>query len=321
MQPHESASWAALGRRTSALRTVLVAAALAAIAVAASAAVTIRVDAVTNSDPATHFHADNDNNLTPPGGAIHGVAEAGVNGGAAFVANGGSGACDFFVPVPGCAFSLQQARAMGEVRGDLGRLRGAVYDAVFPDPASDIGSSLCCVIALLELGLRDSLTTTAAGDLRFDLHFDVNSHESGVFGLKSNPFQLHFNLLTSVDPGTPIEFAFEREELDPGLTVVDKSFLLPALPAGTQVFMQIHIAAEAECTLNQIEAPGSSCSLWTDFGNSAYIGVVGDYVSASGYAYPGFAATAPVPEPETAALLAAGLVVLTALRRRASRRR
>ena len=72
---------------------------------------------------------------------------------------------------------------MGEVRGDLGRLRGAVYDAVFPDPASDIGSSLgCCVIALLELGLSDSLTTSAAGDLRFDLHFDVNSHESGVSG-------------------------------------------------------------------------------------------------------------------------------------------
>ena len=81
MQAHESASWAALGRRTSALRAVFVAAALAAIAVAASADVRIRVDAVQNSDPATHFHADNDANRTPPGGAIHGVAEAGLNGG------------------------------------------------------------------------------------------------------------------------------------------------------------------------------------------------------------------------------------------------
>jgi len=48
-------------------------------------------------------------------------------------------------------------------------------------------------------------------------------------------------------------------------------------------------------------------------GQSAWLGIAGDYTSAGGYSYPG--ASAPVPEPSRALLLAAGVLVVCARRR------
>jgi hypothetical protein len=298
-----------------ALRAILLGLALAAAAVPASATVFISVEAASNNG-GNGDQADNIGNQSPPGGAIHGVAAATRDDAIAFVANGSALTCDFFTLSPGCAFTLPQSRASGEIRGDLGRLRGGVYAST--DHSAGVGLG----VADLSLELRDVLTTSTLGDLTFNLHFDVVNHPDGIEStLLENFFQLRFSLQPLVAGVAPTEYEFTLPEFQGGTTVVDRSFLLGALPADTQVLMILGIAAHNECGIDPGVQDGSTCSIWTDAGNTAYIGVQGDYVSASGYAYPGFAPTAPVPEPATAGLLAAGLGALgAAMRRRAPKR-
>jgi hypothetical protein len=230
------------------------------------------------------------------------------------VANGGAGPCDFIPGVPGCAYELPQTRAMGEIRGDLGRLRAAVL--VMGDLSVGTGG-----IARVELGLGDVIQTTALGDLRFDLHFDVDNFVDGIEStLGENTFELHFALQPLVTGATAQTFDFILPELEGGHTTIDRSFAFAALPNATQVLMTLNILSSNECNPNSADPAGATCRIHTDAGSTAYIGVQGDYVSLSGFAYPGFAAVAPVPEPETAALLAVGLFALAARRRRAARR-
>ena len=292
---------------------ILLALMLAVAALPASAAVTISVEAGTNASN-VFDQATNAGNEFPPNGRIHGVAAATRDDATAFVANGDAGPCDFFGGV-GCAYQLPQARAMGEIRGDLGRLRAAVYTSTEFSPAG-VGLSL----AEVKLGLQDVLRTTSLGDLTFGLHFDVDVHVDGIEStLNENLFQVQFSMMPLILGATATQFEFTTVEFQGGPTVVDRSFLLSDLPADTQVLMTLDIVARNECGVNIFVAGGNACSLWTNAGNTTYIGVQGDYVSLSGYAYPGFAAA--VPEPATSALLAAGLGVLAALRRRAARRR
>jgi len=282
-----------------------------AVALPASATVTISVEAAANAG-GNGVTENNAGNEFPPGGAIHGVAAATRDSASAFVANGGAGPCDFFFGV-GCAFELPQSRAMGEIRGDLGRLRAAVYAST--DSSAGVGLG----VAEVHLELRDVLRTSILGDLRFDLHFDVDNVVSGIAStLNENLFQLQFSLMTLVAGATPTEFDFQLAEFDGGLTVVDRSFVLSALPADTQVLMVLDILTRNECGVNDFAFGGSTCSIWTNAGNTAYIGAQGNYVSLSGYAYPGFAGLAgPVPEPGIYAMLLAGLgLVGFAARRR-----
>lgn len=286
---------------------------LAVAALPVSAAVTISVEAATNSS-GIGDQATNAGNEFPPGGRIHGVAVATRDDATAFVANGNAGPCDFFNGV-GCAYELPQSRAMGEIRGDLGRLRAAVYTSTEFVPAG-VGLSVAEVV----LGLQDVVRTNTLGNLTFDLHFDVDVQLSGIPSTQNeNFFQLDFSLTPLIAGATPTQFEFTTVEFQGGPTVVDRSFLLSDLPADTQVLMTLDIVARNECGVNIFVAGGNACSIWTNAGNTAYIGVQGDYVSLAGYSYPGFAAA--VPEPATSALLAAGLGVLAALGRRTSRRR
>jgi len=276
--------------------------------------VTILVESASNAG-GNGKTADNAGNEFPPNGAIHGVAAATRDDSSAFVANGGAGPCDFIPGVPGCAYQLPQNRAMGEIRGDLGRLRAAVLASV------DFSAGVGLGVARVELGLLDVIQTTALGDLRFDLHFDVDNILDGIPStLNENIFELHFSLQPLVTGAAATTFDFILPEFEGGHTEIDRSFAFAALPNATQVLMSLSILASNECSTNTVDPAGAACSIYTNAGSTAYIGVKGDYVSLSGFAYPGFAAVAPVPEPETAALLAVGLFALAARRRRAARR-
>jgi len=295
------------------LRTLFVGAMLAAAALPAAADVTIFVEAASNAGGEGKT-AENVGNESPRGGAIHGVAEATRDGSSAFVANGDAGGCDFIAGV-GCAYTLPQSRATGEIRGDLGRLRGAIYASA--DESAGVGLG----VAGLNLGLIDVIRTTALGDLRFNLHFDVDNLVVGSPStLLENTFELHLMLQPLVPGATATTFGFTLPEFEGGHTEIDRDFAFAALPNATQVVVRLDIVGRNECATNASEPGGSLCNIWTNAGNTAYLGVEGDYVSVSGYAYPGFALAAPVPEPETAALLLAGLVALATLRRRTARR-
>jgi len=295
------------------LRTCLVGALFVAAALPAAASVTISVEAASNAG-GNGKTANNAGNEFPPGGTIHGVAEATRDDSTAFVANGIAGGCDFIAGL-GCAYTLPQSRAAGEIRGDLGRLRGSIYAST--DTSAGVGLG----VADLQLGLIDVIQTTALGDLRIDLHFDLDNLIVGVPStLLENTFELHFTLQPLGTGAAATTFDFTLPEFQGGHTEVDRSFAFEALPNATQVLMRLDIFAHNECGANLLDAGGGMCNIWTDAGNTAYIGVQGHYVSLSGFAYPGFAAVAPVPEPETAALLATGLFALAAMRRRTARR-
>lgn len=294
-------------RTSTVLRATFLAALLAA-AVPASATVTISVEAATNA-VGNGDQADNAGNESPPGGVIHGVAAATRDAAVAFVANGGAGPCDFMAGVPGCAYELPQSRAVGEIRGDLGRLRGAVFANT--DSSANVGLG----VAELHLALRDVLMTSILGDLTFNLHFDVDNFVSGIPNtLHENLFQLQFSLQPLVAGATPTDYTFQMAEFESGLTVVDRNFVLSALPADAQVLMTLDILSRNECGVDIFTAGGSACSIQTNASNTAYIGVQGDYVSLSGYSYPGFAAA--VPEPETCVMLVSGLGLLAFATRR-----
>lgn len=288
-------------------RAILLALILAIVAMPATATVFISVEAASNAG-GNGDHADNAANQNPPGGAIHGVAAATRDAAEAFVAEGASGPCDFFVGT-GCGYELPQSRAVGEVRGDLGRIRGAVFASAEERAGVGLG------VADLVLQLRDVLTTTTLGDLRFDLHFDVDVSTFGIpTTLHENSFAIRFSLLPLLANATETVFDFTTVPFEGGKTVVDRTFLFGALPSATQVLMTFDLTAHNECSIDTSTPAGASCSISTNAGNTAYIGVQGNYVSASGYSYPGFALA--VPAPSTATLLVVAFFALGGVRRK-----
>jgi hypothetical protein len=127
MQAHESTSWAAFGRRIGAARGA-VAAALAAIAVAASADVTIRVDAVRTATPPPTFMPT----TTPTGRRQAERSTAWRRR-----VNGEPRSWRTAVPDPAtssCRCRVARFRCSRPGRWATVTLaaRGAVYDAVFP---------------------------------------------------------------------------------------------------------------------------------------------------------------------------------------------
>lgn len=61
---------------------------------------------------------------------------------------------------------------------------------------------------------------------------------------------------------------------------------------------------------------GSSCSARANYFNTAHLGILGEYISANGYSYPGAPPDSEIPEPRAWTLAALGLAALTLRRGR-----
>jgi hypothetical protein len=281
---------------------------------AAPASAGVFVDVLVEQLPSTSvFQADNLANQNPPEKSVHGVADT-TFGGGAFVSPGPAPSCDLITTLFGCVTFIPGSRAVGEVRGDLGRLKAQSRTVIDSSGAGDPGFSAVTV------RLSDSLHTSSAGDVTFHLHLDVDKIESGLDGaFLEHRFELRFLAGASGIVVLP-EFVFEIPNSDVTENVhavIDETFVLPDLPVDALVGFSLEMHAETECSLNIFVPGGDTCSVLIDAGNTAYLGIEGDFISDSGYSYPGFRAAAAVPLPASLFLFLVGVTGVGALRIRA----
>ncbi len=291
------------------IRRALMGALLAAFSVAPASA-TLLMSVVAEVNSGNDFADDNTDDQDPPEKAVHGVAEATEFEGGAFVSSGAAGPCEF-APSPGCAVQIPAGRAVGEIRGDLGRMRARASATGDYDPIEFAGVG--DAFSEVSLTLVDALTTSSAGDVSIHLHFDVDIIEADpVDNVLEDLFELRLTLVATGLGSLP-EYDFVAPDHQSSHIVIDETFLLPDLPADASIGISLQMLARAECSVNTF-IEDHTCAVIIDAGNGASIGVEGDAVSVSGYAY-------PVPEPASwgsslSALLALGAVRWSAPRSR-----
>jgi len=275
------------------------------------ASATVFVDVSAGGTSLDPVQADNSGDLNPPGNAVHGIAVVTDTGGGAFVAPGPMPSCD--APPLGftCALAGPGGIATGEVRGDLGLLRATASTTthvVVIDPEHGGVAGLGSAFADTTVRLADGFLTGSAGPVTFHLHVDVDISEFGPADIiDEDRFELTFSLFSLFDLSFP-EFDFAAPDHSPGHIEIDKTFVMADVPAGTSIGMSLEMRLFAECGVNAFEFGGTDCAISIDAGHTAYLGVEGDVLSASGYSYPGFAAAVSVPAPASLALFTLGLI-------------
>lgn len=219
--------------------------------------------------------------------------------------------CDPGPSLPGGAGGIARADA---TQMSLG-VRGWAYSTSF----SANGTA--------EVEVRDNIVTTGFTTLQLNFHIDLNAFS--VSAASGSEGRYSFAVLLGSGDAIATAFAFRAErrytssnvfetvaQVSQNGTLVD----LPDIPSTYDVTLpvffapgstQIQVAAAAFA--NGPSAPGA---VNVNAYNSGWLGIQGNFSSANGYGYPGFAAA--VPEPSTLALWACGMVAVlaAAVRRR-----
>lgn len=286
---------------------------VACTSLAGPAAATLSADLAAGLDGL----ADSADNFSDPAlASVYGHAR---RGGSAFVNNEELWpAAD---PCPSCdATTPDYAVSNGEIVADQARFRSNAR--VQTAGTETFGA------ARVDLFLEDTLHFAQAGTAIFDAHIglDLDAFDFGFDGAGHSHFTFEILLAPLLCPSgecTSSVFFFEAQDYSNGSDLdgwtVDgqhdgaKDDLaldfrrIVDVPAGDFV-LGVRAHALAECD------PGSStCSAAVDFSSTGYLGITGDFTSASGYRYPGYAAV--VPEPSAALLLGSGLALLGQRRR------
>ncbi len=188
----------------------------------------------------------------------------------------------------------------GEIDASLGRFRVASRSR-----ANTVGQGESDV----SLVLKDILETTAAGSVTFHFHSSVSL--SATAPLAAGGFTYRFFASTTDFTMSVPDFSFATDTAtNTGDRLIDDSFVIPNLAAGTKIFIVVEIIADSYCAI--AEGSLGSCQNSVISDSTSYLGITGDVVSQGGYSYPGFSPTPTTTTPGGGGSTTTSTVVPTA---------